>query len=133
MTNPWILSLWVGVGGFAGSIARYGLTLASQRFAVGWPLGTLLANFLSCLIIGMLAGLIDRGAMVSPVVRLAIATGFCGGFSTLAALVYETADMMRASEYLHAAIYVVGTFLLTMTAFLIGALAIRMCMKLAGG
>ena len=84
-------------------------------------------------LIGMLAGLIDRGAMVSPVVRLAIATGFCGGFSTLAALVYETADMMRASEYLHAAIYVIGTFLLTMTAFLIGALAIRMCMKLAGG
>ena len=132
MTNPWILSLWVGVGGFAGSIARYGLTLASQRFAVGWPLGTLLAN--SQLPHHRHAGRTDRpGRHGFTVVRLAIATGFCGGFSTLAALVYETADMMRASEYLHAAIYVIGTFLLTMTAFLIGALAIRMCMKLAGG
>ncbi len=34
MANPWGMSLLVGLGGFAGSVARYGLSVASQRYSI---------------------------------------------------------------------------------------------------
>lgn len=132
MTNPWIISLLVGLGGFAGTVARYGLSISSQRFSIEWPIGTLAANILGCLAIGIITGLSSRGETLSPEVRLALATGFCGGFTTMSSMIYETAEMLRASEYLHATLYTAGTFLLSMTAFAAGVIAIRIIFKIGG-
>jgi CrcB protein len=123
----------VGLGGFAGSIARYGLSLAAQRFAIEWPVGTLAANVLGCLALGILTGLTARGEALSPAMRLALATGFCGGFTTMSSMIYETTEMIRTSEYLHATLYAAGTFLLCMTAFIAGVLLVRITIKLGGG
>jgi CrcB protein len=133
MTNPWTMSLLVGVGGFAGSVARYGLSLAAQRFSVGWPLGTLAANMLGCLVIGVLTGLSNRGESLSPAVRLMLAAGFCGGFTTMSSMVYETVEMLRASEYLHATGYAAGTVVLSMGAFVAGVMAVSMLVRAGGG
>lgn len=133
MTNPWTLSVLVGVGGFAGSVARYGLTITSQRFSIGWPLGTLAANVLGCLIIGIVTALSTRTGTISPEVRLALATGFCGGFTTMSSMIYESAEMLRAGEYLHMSGYVAGTFLLSMTAFFVGTVAVRVLLREGGG
>ena len=133
MTNPWGISLLVGLGGFAGSVARYGLSATSQRFSIEWPIGTLAANVLGCLAIGILTGLSARGQTLSPEIRLAVATGFCGGFTTMSSMVYETAEMIRATEYLHATAYAAGTFLLSMTAFALGVMAMHILVKIGGG
>jgi CrcB protein len=133
MTNPWGISLLVGLGGFAGSVARYGLSVTSQRFSIEWPIGTLTANALGCLAIGIITALSARGETVSPEVRLALATGFCGGFTTMSSMIYETAEMIRATEYLHATIYAAGTFLLSMGAFAAGVMAVRILVKIGGG
>ena len=133
MTNPWGVSLLVGLGGFAGSVVRYGLSVASQRYSFGWPIGTLAANVLGCLAIGILTGLSARGETLSPEMRLALATGFCGGFTTMSSMIYETAEMLRASEYLHAAMYAAGTFLFSMAAFTAGVMAVRILAKIGSG
>ena len=133
MTNPWAISLLVGLGGFAGSVARYSLSVTSQRYSIEWPIGTLAANVLGCLAIGILTGLSARGAVLSPEIRLALATGFCGGFTTMSSMVYETAEMIRASEYLHATVYVAGTFLLSMAAFFAGVMVLHILSKIGGG
>lgn len=133
MNNPLIMSLLVGLGGFAGSVARFGLGAAAQRLSVTWPLGTLGANVLGCLIIGIITGFSTQGKMVSPEVRLALTVGFCGGFTTLSSMIYETAEMFRADECLHATIYAAGTFLLSLTAFLIGTLGVRIVFRMGGG
>jgi len=133
MTNFWITSLLVGIGGFFGSIARYGLTLVSQRFSIEWPLGTLSANILGCLLIGIITGLTDRGETIPPAFRLALATGFCGGFTTMSSMIYETAEMLRAGEHLYALMYAAGSFLLSMTALALGVMAVRMAIKVGGG
>jgi len=130
MTNPWGISLLVGLGGFAGSVARYGLSVTSQRYSIEWPIGTLAANVLGCLAIGILSGLFARGETVSPEIRLALATGFCGGFTTMSSMIYETAEMIRASEYLHATLYTAGTFLFSMTAFAAGVIAVSIIVKI---
>jgi len=133
MNNPWTMSLLVGLGGFAGSVARFGLSVASQRLSVTWPLGTLGANVLGCLIIGIIAGCSAWGETISPVARLALATGFCGGFTTLSSLIYETADMLRTGEYLPAVSYLGGTFLLSMMAFVIGLMGVRVLLRMGVG
>jgi CrcB protein len=98
-----------------------------------WPAGTLAANVLGCFAIGVLAELSDRGETVSPEVRLALATGFCGGFTTMSSMIYETAEMLRASEYLHATLYAAGTFLLSMAAFVAGIIVVRTLVRIGGG
>lgn len=133
MTNPWTVSLLVGLGGFAGSVSRYGLSVASQRFSIEWPIGTLAANVLGCLAIGILTGISARSETLSPEIRIALATGFCGGFTTMSSMVYETAEMIRSSEYLHATAYVTGTFLFSMTAFVAGIMTLRILIMIGGG
>jgi fluoride exporter len=133
MTNPWGASLLVGLGGFAGSVARYSLSVASQRFSIEWPIGTLAANVLGCLVIGIITELSALGETLSPEIRLALATGFCGGFTTMSSLIYETAEMIRTSEYLHAMLYAAATFLFSMIAFIAGVMILRIIIKTGGG
>lgn len=133
MTSPWSLSVLVGFGGFAGSITRYGISIASQRFSIEWPLGTFTANVLGCLLIGLLTEMAARGETISPEIRLALATGFCGGFTTMSSMIYETAEMLRANEYLHAVAYAASTFLFSLGAFAIGVIAIRLAYGMGGG
>jgi len=133
MANPATASVLVGLGGFAGSVARYGLSVLSQRLAVEWPLGTLAANVAGCLLIGILTELSARAEALSPESRLLLATGFCGGFTTMSSMVYETAEMVRASEYLHAAAYALGTCLLSMAAFFLGVTMVRLLVRAEGG
>ena len=49
----------VGLGGFLGSILRYGAGGLVGRMKAGWtfPLETLLVNVAGCLVLGLLAGL----------------------------------------------------------------------------
>lgn len=129
MPHPVQVSLLVGLGGFAGSVSRYGISVVSQRFSVEWPVGTLAANMLGCLVIGVVMALSARGESVSPEVRLALATGFCGGFTTMSSMVYETAEMLRTGEYLHATAYAAGTFVLSMAAFAVGIMAVHLILR----
>ncbi len=133
MTRPVISALLVGIGGFAGSVARYGLSVASQRLSFDWPFGTIAANVAGCFAIGVIAALAARGGPVSPEARLLLATGFCGGLTTMSSMVYETAEMIRANEYLHAAVYATGSYVASMAAFFAGLVAVRLLIRAGGG
>jgi len=57
--------LIIGLGGFIGAIGRYTVSGWIQRlFKIPWyPFGTLGVNFLGCLLIGLLGGLVDTRAI----------------------------------------------------------------------
>jgi fluoride exporter len=133
MTNPLAASALVGAGGMAGSLTRYGLSLACGRFSVEWPYGTFASNLLGCLAIGAISALSDRAETLSPGARLFLTTGFCGGFTTMSSMIYETNQMLRSGEYAHASLYAGATFIGSMVAFLAGAVAVRAVFKHAGG
>ena len=133
MKTPWAIAVLVGLGGFAGTLARYGLGMVSQRFSVEWPLGILASNVLGCFLIGIVTGLSARDGLISHEGRLVLATGFCGGFTTLSALMDETVAMLRASEYGHATLYVAGSFVLSMSACILGLMAARALTQSGGG
>jgi fluoride exporter len=74
-----------------------------------------------------------RVETITPEVRLVLATGFCGGFTTLSSLIYETGEMLRASEHWQATLYVAGSFVASMIAFVLGLVAVRMLIKPGSG
>lgn len=87
----------VFVGGGAGALTRYAITLASQAIAGHrFPVGTLACNVLGCMAAGAVLRLaVDRGEMGSPA-RLFVLTGFLGGLTTFSAFGFETAQLLRA-------------------------------------
>ena len=81
--------LLVFLGGGSGSICRYGLGLLLQPHISRFPLATLVANALACILLGFLTGLSMQGKLADQH-RLLFATGFCGGFSTFSTFTGET-------------------------------------------
>lgn len=115
-----IAFLYVGAGGMAGAMLRYGLSLATQRWSVALPWGTFLSNILGCFIIGIIVHLALRSDAVTPEMRLLGAVGFCGGFTTMSSFVYEVVEMSRDDAWLQASLYATGTLIGSTLAFFMG-------------
>lgn len=126
-------SALVGVGGFVGCVARYLTTLVLQPLTPAIPAGTLAANLLGCFLIGMLAQCSLAQAQLSPEARLLLATGFCGGFTTMSSMIYETARYLKSGAHLQAGIYVLATLIGSLLLFVAGSLIARWLFKTSGG
>jgi CrcB protein len=84
--------LFVGLGGFAGSVLRYvlGGYVQNMTHSVAFPFGTLAVNVAGCLAIGFISQLSDSRAVLTPEGRLLIVVGLLGGFTTFSAFGNET-------------------------------------------
>lgn len=92
--------VFVGIGGALGAIARYKLGGLILHRSEGWnfPLSTLCVNLLGCLVIGMLAALVEHYDLFSPAARLFLFTGLLGGFTTFSAFAYEGIFLLRRAH-----------------------------------
>ena len=82
--------LLVALGGLLGTLCRYALsTWVDARSRSSFPYGTLAVNLLGCFIAGFLFPLLEQAA-VAPELRLAVFTGFLGGFTTFSAYGLQT-------------------------------------------
>ena len=112
--------LLVGCGGFVGSALRYAVTLLGHRVSLFYPHGTLWANIGGCLLLGVLTALAGRSETLTPQVRLMLATGLCGGFTTMSSFTQEVIFFIERTAYLHAAAYMAATLLCCMGSFYVG-------------
>ncbi|MEZ4773527.1 MAG: fluoride efflux transporter CrcB [Bacteroidia bacterium] len=102
------MSEWIAVfiGGGIGSISRYGISRWLGTTEGGFPVGTLTANILSCIVLGLAWGYFSRYTEVSSSVKLLLMVGFCGGFSTFSTFSLETMKMFQLGQYMMAAGYI---------------------------
>jgi CrcB protein len=113
--------LAVGAGGFLGAIARYAVGLwIGQRWGRSFPLGTFAVNVSGSFIIGLVMTLFTERIMVSPHLRLLVAVGFLGAFTTFSTFELETGNLLRDSEWMLAAMNVVFSVLAGFVALKIG-------------
>ena len=104
-----------------GGVSRYGMSLLAQNFSVvGMPYGTLISNVAGCLLIGLIAGIGATSQLLSTEMRLLLATGFCGGFTTMSSFVYEMGQFIQDKEYFYASSYFVVTMAGAGLAFILG-------------
>lgn len=104
--------LMVALGGAAGSVARYLVSVgALALLGPAFPWGTLAVNILGSAAIGVAAASGLEGQA-----RLLLVTGFLGGFTTFSAFSLETGALFERSAPL-AALYVVASVALGLAAF----------------
>jgi CrcB protein len=99
--------VWIGLGGLLGTLCRYGLTTwVEQRAVSPFPYGTVVINLAGCFLAGLLFPLLEQ-ASVAPELRLAVFTGFLGGFTTFSAYGLQTVALANGGMVSMAALNVV--------------------------
>ena len=128
--NTLMSFVYVAIGSMVGGVSRYGVTLATKNVtAFSFAYGTILSNVIGCLIIGLIAGLSVKTSVMSTEMRLLLATGFCGGFTTMSSFIYELGQLVQDKEYVYASAYFSITFLGASLAFLTGLMLSQLLMK----
>jgi CrcB protein len=93
--------IYIGLGGFIGSVSRFLLAGMTQRLAgdAWFPLGTLVVNVLGCFVIGLLGGLVEHRDLLNAELRLFLLVGVLGGFTTFSTFGYETLTLLREAQF----------------------------------
>lgn len=120
--------LLVAAGGAGGSVLRWWLSGLAQHLTPRspFPWGTLAINVAGSFAIGVVLTLALELADLTPEMRLLLATGVLGGFTTFSAYSYETLTLLRTGHGVAAFVYAAGSVLLGL-----GAAALARAMTLA--
>ena len=110
---------WIFIGGGAGSICRYGIARMLLPVQSSFPYATLLANALSCIVLGFLL-VLDRRQFIPDTYKLMLMAGFCGGFSTFSTFTGETYQLFNSGQFGAAFLNIGGSLLLCLLCLFIG-------------
>lgn len=92
-----IISVFMGAG--LGALLRWGLGARLNPLFPPFPLGTLAANLLGGLLIGLAVAWFGRNPGVPPELRLFMITGFLGGLTTFSTFSAEVVTTLAEGEY----------------------------------
>ena len=110
-----VLSVFVGAG--FGALLRWFLGLRLNALFPTLPLGTLVANLLGGLLIGLAVAWFHRHPGLAPELRLLVITGFLGGLTTFSTFSAEVVDLLLRGQYLwglvSAAAHMIGSLAFT--------------------
>jgi CrcB protein len=127
--------LWMGVGGFLGTIARY-LVSSAIAGVVGetFPWGTVIVNISGCFVIGVIAIATgpDGRVVVAPDFRQFLMIGICGGYTTFSSFSLQTLTLLRSGDFAAAIGNVVVSVVACMLAVWAGAVIAQAFNQLRG-
>jgi len=117
--------LYVALGGALGASGRHLLGgLALRVMGPGYPYGTLAANVLGGILMGLLVGwLALKGG--SENLRLFLAVGVLGGFTTFSAFSLDAMRMIETRAYGAALGYISASVIFSILALFIGLVIAR--------
>jgi CrcB protein len=116
----------IALGGALGSVARYGITVYFDHlFGRDFPYGIFIANILGSAAIGVLFVLIVERGLLSEVWRSLMMVGFLGAFTTFSTFSLQTIGLLQEGRLFAAAIYSIGSVLLSITAAYLGMVSTR--------
>lgn len=118
--------LFVGTGGFIGSVMRYLLQVWVEKgMNSTFPLGTLIANITGSFVIGAVYALAEKGNLMSAGWRIFLTVGICGGFTTFSAFAYNNFTMIREQTTGQLFLNIGGNLFLSILAVYLGIILIR--------
>lgn len=116
----------VFVGSGIGGALRHGANVASGHLVGhGFPAGTIFVNILGSLLMGVLVGLFAFKGHGDHGLRLFLATGVLGGFTTFSTFSLDSVTLYRRGELAAAAAYAVGSVTVSIGALVLGLYLVR--------
>ncbi|HZP13817.1 MAG TPA: fluoride efflux transporter CrcB [Nevskiaceae bacterium] len=125
MSGNVILWLAVSLSGMLGCAARFGAVLAFKSLPYGFPFATLFVNVSGSFAMGAIMAHAHAREDFSEVLRLALTTGFLGGFTTFSAFSIETVLLWRDGQAAASIGNVVGNLVLSIVACALGYALLR--------
>ena len=119
--------LLVGSGGFIGSVMRYLLQYYVEKNVTSFfPWGTMIANVAGSFLIGLIFALAEKGNIIDAELRMFLAVGICGGFTTFSAFAYNNFTMLKENTLSMLFFNVGGNLFLGILAVYLGIAFIRL-------
>ena len=113
--------LLVALGGGLGAALRHGVNLVALRLlGPNFPWGTFTINIAGSLAMGIFIELLARRFSGSEGLRLFVATGILGGFTTFSAFSLDFAVLWQRGEVFPALLYALGSVIVSIVALFLG-------------
>jgi CrcB protein len=113
--------LIIGLGGFVGANMRYWVSgWAADRFGATFPWGTLIINISGSCLLGVFLGWVSNHISIDPRVRLLVATGFFGAYTTFSTYANESVALFQSGNWIGALGNVLVTNLICLGGALLG-------------
>lgn len=128
MTQPLLQVLLVAFGSALGGVTRWTVNSAvGQWFGTAFPYGTLIINVSGCFLLGWLLSYLNNCPSDFSIawlgreeLRLAIAVGFTGSFTTFSTFEWESNALLQDQQVWKASAYMLGSIALGLLALRIG-------------
>ena len=118
--------LIVFLGGGLGAALRHGINiLVGRTLGTGFPYSTFLINISGSLIMGLVAAYFAFKGDASQNWRLFLTTGILGGYTTFSAFSLDVAVLYERGEIASAAIYILGSVVLSIAGLFAGLYLVR--------
>jgi CrcB protein len=109
--------LFVAIGAACGGVLRYWMTgIIQSNTRYNFPFGTLVVNVLGSFILGFIIFVLDVRELISPRMKILLAIGLCGGFTTFSTFSIETINLLIDTETLFALLNVLVNVILSIVA-----------------
>lgn len=118
--------IFIGFGGFLGAILRYFIkNLRLYHYSGAIPINTLIINIIGSFFIGLFLTIAFEILKMDDDIRLGVATGFLGAFTTFSTLCKDTEGLLKSGNYYSAILYVSMSAILGLIAVYFGIIAAR--------
>jgi CrcB protein len=122
----WKELLYVGAGGFVGAIVRFLMSRSLARWlGASYPYGTLFVNFTGSVLLGFFLTWVTQRVLADYHLRIFVAIGFCGAYTTFSSYSFETFVLLEQRHYWLAASNFLANNVLALAGVVGGAMLAR--------
>ena len=112
---------WIFLAGGLGSAARYLLSgWVLERLGTAFPFGTLAVNLIGSFLLSAILHVGLATELISPMLRIALTTGFLGGFTTYSTFSHETLVLLQEGAWAQGGVNVMLTVVGCLASCLLG-------------
>lgn len=116
----------ISFGAIAGALSRYFIsTNVNQWLGTAFPFATFFINLSGALIMGFFTSLAVERSIISPDVRLIVAVGFLGAYTTFSTYTLDLERLLETGHWQTSSLYWIGSTLLGLLCLELGSYLAR--------
>lgn len=115
----------ISVGAILGAVLRYYVSSWFNIVIFGFGWGIIICNIVGSFLMGVFVEAGESVWHISPSVRLWIATGFLGSFTTFSTFSLQAITVLRSGDIFGAVLYVLASVMISLFALYMGMVFVK--------